>query len=127
MQTERSLPELTRDLASSVGDLMRNEVRLARAEAVESIKHMGDGVLRAALGVALAGAAVTLGLFAIAYALGEALPMWAAALLSAGLGGVAAYLLIKSGLKELSVDGINLPRTKAQVSRDLHLIKDMTP
>jgi hypothetical protein len=127
MQTERSLPELTRDLASSLGDLMRNEVRLARAEAVESLKKMGDGLIRAALGVALAGAAVTLALFALAYALGETLPLWGAALLSACIGGAGAYLLIKNGLKALSADPISLPRTTKQVARDLHLIKDIKP
>ena len=127
MQAERTLPELTRDLASHVGDLMRNEVRLARAEAMESIKGMGDGIVRAALGVALAGAAVSLGLFAIAYALGETMPMWVGALISAVVGGIIAYLLIKSGLQAVSVERIKLPRTAEQVSRDLHLIKENIP
>jgi hypothetical protein len=127
MQAERTLPELTKDLASQVGDLMRNEVRLARAEAMESVKGMGDGIVRAALGVALAGAAVTLGLFAIAYALGEVMPMWAGALIGAIIGGVISYLLIKSGLKEVSVDRISLPRTTSQVKADLRLIKENTP
>jgi drug/metabolite transporter (DMT)-like permease len=127
MQAERTLPELTKDLAGQIGDLMRNEVRLARAEAMDSVKNMGTGVLRAALGVALAGAALTLGLFAIAYALAEVMPMWVGALLGAIVGGVIAYLLVKSGLKEMSVDRINLPRTAEQVSRDLRMIKEKTP
>jgi hypothetical protein len=127
MQAERTLPELTMDLANQVGDLLRNEVRLARAEAMESVKHMGGGILRAALGVALAGAAVTLGLFALAYALGEIMPMWVAAFVGALFGGVLAYLLIKSGLKAASVERINLPRTASQVKADLRLIKENTP
>jgi hypothetical protein len=124
MQTERTLADLTRDLAADAGDLVRNEVRLARAEAVESVKGMGDGIVRAALGVALAGAAVTLALFALAYALGEIMPMWGAALIGAALGGVIAYWLVKSGLKEVSVDRIALPRTAEQVARDLRAIKE---
>lgn len=124
MQTERTLPELTMDLASQVGDLLRNEVRLARAEAMENVKQMGAGIVRAALGVALAGAAVTLGLFALAYVLGEIMPMWAAALSGAVVGGVLAYVFIKSGLKAASVDHVGLPRTTEQVSRDLRLIKE---
>jgi hypothetical protein len=126
MQTERSLSELTVDLASQAGDLIRNEIRLARAEAMESVKHMGGGIVRAAIGVAFAGAAVSLGLFALAYALGESMPMWAAALIGAVIGGVIAYTLIKSGLKAASVDGIALPKTAEQVSRDLRLIKEST-
>jgi hypothetical protein len=126
MQTERSISELTLDLASQAGDLIRNEVRLARAEAVENIKQMGGGIVRAALGVALAGAAVTLGLFALAYGLSAIMPMWAAALVGAVIGAVAAYVLIKSGLKAASVSHMALPKTAEQVSRDLRLIKEST-
>lgn len=126
MQAERSLSELTIDLAQNAGDLIRNEVKLARVEAVESIKQMGGGIVRAALGVALAGAAVTLALFALAYGLAQLMPMWAAALIGAAIGGVLAYVLIKSGLKAASVDHIALPKTAEQVSRDLRLIKEST-
>src|SRR6185503_7260059 len=99
MQTDRTIADVTKDLASNAGDLFRNELRLARAEAVESIKHMAGGIVRAALGVALAAAAVTLALFALAYLLGEAMPMWGGALISALVGGAIAYWLVKSGIK----------------------------
>ena len=127
MQTERTLSELTADLATQAGDLLRNEIRLARAEAMESVKEMGDGIVRAALGVALAGAAVTLALFALAYALGTVMPMWGAALIGAAIGGGVAYLLVKSGLKAASLSHVALPRTAEQVSRDLRLIKENAP
>jgi tetrahydromethanopterin S-methyltransferase subunit C len=127
MQTERTLSELTMDLASQAGDLLRNEIRLARAEAIENVKSMGGGIVRAALGVALAGAAVTLALFALAYGLGQVLPMWVAALIGAVIGGIIAYVLIKSGLKAASLSHVALPRTAEQVSRDLRLIKENTP
>ncbi|MBC7767610.1 MAG: phage holin family protein [Phycisphaerales bacterium] len=127
MQAERSLSELTRDLATQLGDLMRNEVRLARAETVETVKGLGGGVIRVAFGVVLAGAAVTLALIGVAYLLGEAMPMWIAALLAAAIGGIAAYLLVKSGINALSSDRIGLPRTAEQVSRDLRMIKEKTP
>jgi glycerol uptake facilitator-like aquaporin len=87
---------------------------------------MGGGIVRAALGVALAGAAVTLGLFALAYGLGQLMPMWAGALIGALVGAALAYVLIKSGLKAASVDHIALPKTAEQVSRDLRLIKEST-
>jgi hypothetical protein len=127
MQAERSLSQLAKDLTLQVSELMRNEVRLARAETIEIVKGMGAGVLRAALGVVLAGAAVTLVLFALAQLLAGAMPLWMAALLSAAVGGIAAYLLIKSGLKSISEDRPALPRTAANVNRDLRLIKEKTP
>lgn len=126
MQTERTLSELTHDLAAQAGDLLRNEFRLARAEAMDNVKQMGGGIVRAAIGVAFAGGAVTLGLFALAYALGEILPMWGAALSGAIIGGVIAYLLIKSGLKAASLSQVTLPRTAEQISRDLRTIKETT-
>jgi C4-dicarboxylate transporter len=123
MQTERTLPELTKDLASQAGDLLRNEVRLARAEAMQSVKQMGGGAARIALGVAIAGSAVTLAMLALAHALGETMPMWLATLLGAVIAGVASYVLIKAGLKAISADA-GMPRTAEQVSLDLRLIKE---
>jgi hypothetical protein len=124
MLAERSLPELTKDFAGQLGDLLRNELRLARAEAASNVRDLGDALVRVLLGAALAGAAVTMGLIALAYALGEAVPMWAAALLSAIIGGVAAYVLIQSGRKAIAKDSLALPRTADQVSRDIKLIKE---
>jgi len=126
MQAERSLSELARDLASQVSDLMRNEVRLARAETVETVKSMGAGVMRAAFGIVLAGAAVTVALMGLAFLLGESMPMWIAAILSAAVGGIGAYLLIKSGLDALKEDRPALERTTKHVSRDLRMIKEKT-
>jgi ABC-type glycerol-3-phosphate transport system permease component len=85
---------------------------------------MGGGVVRAALGLVLAGAAVTLALFALAYALGLVMPMWGAALIGAAIGGAIAYWLVRSGLKAISVERIALPRTAEQVARDLRSIKE---
>lgn len=124
MSAERTLSELTMDLAAQAGDLIRNEIRLARAEAMDSVKRVSAGIVRIAIGVAFAGGAVSLGLIAIAYALGEAMPMWVGALVSALIGGAIAYLLIKSGLKTASLSAIALPKTAEQVSRDLKLIKE---
>lgn len=124
MQAERSLTELARDLATQLGDLMRNEVRLARAETVERVKGMGGGLASLAAGALVSAAAITVALLGVAYLLGEAMPMWLAALLSAAIGGMGAYALIKSGLKSLSQDRMKLPRTAEQVSRDLRMIKE---
>jgi hypothetical protein len=124
MQTDRTITDLTKDLASNAGDLFRNELRLARAEAVDSVKHMGSGIVRAALGVALAGAALTLALFALAYGLGEVMPMWGGALVAALIGAAIAYWLVTSGIKDMSVERLRLPRTAEQVARDLRSIKE---
>jgi hypothetical protein len=50
------------------------------------------------------------------------MPMWAGALIAAIVGGVIAYVLIKSGLKAASVDHLSMDRTAAQVTRDLRTL-----
>jgi len=124
VQSDRSITQLTADIVSQAGDLLRHELRLARAELMQSVKHMGAGVVRAAMGVALAGSALTLALVAVAYGLSEMVPMWSAALISALIGASFAYLLIRSGLKAVSFDHITLPKTVEHVSRDLNLLKE---
>lgn len=121
---ERSLPELTKDLAGGLGDLVRNELRLARAEASANLRKIAADTVRVVLGASLAGAAVTLALFALAYALAEAMPMWGAALIAAALGAIVAYWLIKSGSKALANESIGLPRTTKSVSEDIQSVKE---
>jgi hypothetical protein len=128
MLSDRTIPELTKDLATHAGDLMRNEVRLARAEAMEKIKGMGAGLVQAGIGVVLAVGAVTLAMFAIAYLLAEIMPIWGAALIVAVIGAGLGYVLIKSGVKAAaSPDHLSLPRTAEQVSRDIRVVKEKTP
>ena len=124
MVAERSLSELALDLAHNAGDLIRNEVRLARTEAIESLKGMGGGLVRVGLGVAAVGAGITVALGALALGFAEIMPLWAAALLSGLVGAIGGYLVIKSGVKALSQKSLALDRTTEQVSRDITLLKE---
>lgn len=125
MQTDKTLPELALDLTSQVGDLVHNEIRLAKAEALEGVGQMGGGLVRTAIGIAFAGAAATLALSALAYVLGEMMPMWAGALIGAIVGGALAYVLIKSGLDAVKTP--SMKRTANQVKSDLRLLKEHAP
>jgi hypothetical protein len=102
--TDRSLAELTGDLATHASELVRNEVRLARAELTDSAKQIGRGAAIVGAGAAVAAAALTLALFAIAYALSEAMPMWLSALIAAAIGAIVAWFAVKAGLKAMSAD-----------------------
>jgi hypothetical protein len=124
---ERSLADLTRDFAGQLGDLLRKEVRLARSEAMDSVKDMGRGLMTLALGIAFAAGAVTLGLFALATGLGEVMPLWGGALIAALIGAGIGYMLVQSGRKALAHEPLKLPRTARQVQEDLRLIKEKVP
>lgn len=124
---ERSLADLTRDVAGQVGDLFRKEVRLARVEALDSVKGMGRELMTIAWGLVLCAAAATLALFALATGLSEMMPLWAGAAIAAIVGAAAGYALVKGGLKSLAHEPIKLPRTARQVQEDIRLIKEKVP
>jgi membrane protein implicated in regulation of membrane protease activity len=118
-QTERSIPELTKDMAFHLGDMFRNELKLARVEATEGVKSLSGAaglfVAAAAVGVA----ALTLALMAIAYALGAVMPMWGAAAVVAIVAAIVAWLLVKAGQAALKTRDLSLTRTREQVSRGI--------
>lgn len=124
MQTERSIPELTKDMAFHLGDMFRNELKLARVEATEGAKSLSGAVGMFAAGAVVGASALTLALLAVAYGLAEAMPMWAAAAIVAILAGIAAFLLVKAGQTALKAKDLSLARTREQVSRDIKTISE---
>jgi membrane protein len=124
MPGEPSLSSLAADLTAQAGDLVRNEIRLARAEAVESLKALGAAAVFGGLGIVMAGAALTLALLGGAYLLALAMPFWAAALIMAALGAIVAYLLVDRARKIIATKPIQLPRTRHQLAQDISLIKE---
>jgi membrane protein len=124
MPGEPSITSLAADLTAQAGDLVRNEIRLARAEAVESLKALGVAAVFGGLGVVMAGAALTLTLLGGAYLLALAMPFWAAALIMAALGAIVAYLLVGRARKIIATKPMQLPRTRHQLAQDISLIKE---
>ncbi len=123
-QTERSIPELTKDMAFHLGDMFRNELKLARVEATEGVKSLSGTIGLFAAGGVVGASALTLALLALAYGLAEAMPMWAAAAIVAVLAGIAAFLLVKAGQSALKTKDLSLTRTREQVSRDIKTISE---
>jgi Flp pilus assembly protein TadB len=124
MQTERSIPELTKDMAFHLGDMFRNELRLARVEATDSVKSLSGGIGMIVTGAVVGVSAVTLALFAAAYGLSTVFPMWAAAAIVAGAAGLLALILVSIGRSAMKPKELSFPRTRDQVSRDLKNISE---
>jgi uncharacterized membrane protein YqjE len=127
MTAERSIPELTRDVASHLGDMFRNELRLARVEAVESTKSLSNAGVQIGLGMAFATAAIVLGLTAIAYGFSLYLPLWASFAIVAFAAAIPALTYIHAGRKALSPDSLSLPKTRKQIGRDIKSLKEHFP
>lgn len=123
-QDTRSIPELTKDVAFHLGDMLRNELKLARAEATEGVKSMGGGVGQIAAGAVVGVSALTLGLLAVAFGLSEVMPMWAATAIVAIVTAIAAWGLVTAGQKALANKDLTLPKTREQVARDVQAIKE---
>jgi hypothetical protein len=124
MQTDRTLSDLTKDMAFYLGDMFRNELKLARVEATEGVKSLSGGVGLIVGGAVFGIAALTLAFFAIASGLSLVMPMWAASAIIAVVGGLIALVLIKAGNAALKPKDLSLPRTREQMSRDFKSISE---
>jgi hypothetical protein len=122
-----SIPELTKEVVHHLGDMFRNELKLARTEAVESAKSLGGGLALIGVGVAFAVSAVTLIGFAVVELLPAEFPRWAAFGLAALAAGIAALLFMNAGKSAIAPKSLTLPKTREQVGRDIHAIKEHLP
>ncbi len=122
-----SIPELTKEMVQHLGDMFRNELKLARTEAVQSAKSMGGSLVLIGVGVAFAVAAVTLIGFALVELLPADFPRWAAFALAGVAAGVAAMLFMNAGKSAIAPDSLTFPKTREQVGRDIQTIKEHLP
>ncbi len=122
-----SISELTKEILHHFGDMFRNELRLARTEAVDSAKAMGGSLAQLGAGIAFAMAAITLGGMAVVEALPPEVPRWAAFLMAAIAAGVAGLVFFQMAKASLAPKSLTLPKTREQVGRDIQTIKEHLP
>jgi hypothetical protein len=120
----RSIGELLRDLANDSTRLVRDEIALARAEATEKLRQAGAAVAMIAAGGVLAIPALVIILIAVVALLDEFMPAWVAGLIVGGVVALAAYLLARKGLNDLSANRLTPERTTANIKRDVHLVQE---
>ena len=122
-----SIPELTKDVAQHLGDMFRNELRLARAETVESAKSLTGAMVQIGIGTAFGTAAITLGLMAVAQGFAIYLPVWAGLAIAAFAAALAALIFIQSARSAISPKNLTLPKTRDRIGRDIQSIKEHMP
>lgn len=124
---ERSLGELLKRLAEQTSRLIRDELRLARAEMTEKARGYSRGgamIAAAAFVGLLAGFALTLFLV---YLLRLAMPLWAAAAIVTVVYGVVAFALFKTGQRRLQEAAPPVPEeTMDNVKEDVEWLKTRT-
>ena len=121
----RSIPEIVKDVLGNIQDIVRAEVRLAKAELGEELSSARSaGVLLGVGAVAAIFSALFL-LLACVYALSRVMPNWAAALIVAAVVGVAAAVTLSRGLKQLkSIQAA--PKTAASLQENVRWAKELT-
>jgi uncharacterized membrane protein len=115
--------DLLGQLGGDIASLVRKEAELVRAEVSEKVKAAGKAVVDLAAGGLLLIAALLVLLQALVLALSKLMdPIWAALLVGLVVAGVG-YLLVRTGMKAISLKGLAPDRSARQLKKDAHLIK----
>lgn len=98
----RSVGELVGDISKDLGQLVHQEIELAKAELKQEVSKVGKGAGMLG-GAGFAGYMVALfASLTLAYGIGTFWPAWIGALIVAALWGAAAALLYLRGRAQLS-------------------------
>ncbi len=123
---ERSPGDIVKDIVSSAQDIIRSEVRLAKAEVrEESAKAISAGTLL--------GAGAVVGLYALGFliaagvaALALVLPWWAAALIVGAVLAGAAAVMVNLGLARWKHVNATPTKTIQDVKENVEWLKQQT-
>ncbi|MCC6586261.1 MAG: phage holin family protein [Bryobacterales bacterium] len=99
---QKPVTELVRDVFTDVQEIVRSEIRLAKAEAKEYATSMMSGVKLTAMGAILGLYAFGLLLLAAVLGLGMTMQSWAAALIVGLVVGLPAAVMILMGMNRLT-------------------------
>ena len=122
-----TIPDLTKEMIGHFGDMIRNELKLARTEAAETASTMGGGLVHIGIGAAFAAAAVTLILMAAIEAMPEDIPRWASYALAGVAAAIAALIFMNAAKAAIAPKSITLPKTREQIGRDIQTLKEHLP
>ena len=121
----RSIPEILQDVLTNIQDIVRAEVRLAKAELGEELNAARAGGLLIGVGAVAAIFSALFLLLAGVYALSLVVPNWAAALIVAAAVGIAAAVTLSLGAKRLKTIQA-APKTAASLKENVRWAKQLT-
>jgi uncharacterized membrane protein len=115
--------DLLAQLGSDIAALVRKEAELVRAEISEKTHAAGKAVADIAAGGLLMVAALLVLLQALVLALSKVMdPLWASLLVGVGVA-LVGYLLVRTGMKAMSLKGLSPDRSARQLKKDAELMK----
>ena len=120
----RSIPEILQDVLTNFQDIVRAEMRLAKAELTEELSTARSGGILVGVGAVAAIFSTLFALLACVYALGRVMPNWAAALVVAAAVGLAAAVALTLGLKRFKAIQA-APKTAASLQENVRWAKQL--
>jgi hypothetical protein len=121
---EPTLGELFSDLAGDLSTLVRQEIALARAETMETARAAARNSAMMGVGGALAYAGLIVLLIAIAYLLGEVMPLWLATLIVGVIAAAIGGALIMAGKNRMANLSVMPERTVESIKEDAQWAKE---
>ena len=121
----RSIADIVKDVLANLQEIVRSEVRLAKAELRIEIGQMRSASLLLGVGAVTGALSLVFGLLAALYALALLMPHWAAALLIAGVLAVVAGFLLALGIRRIKHLSA-LPVTTISLKKDAQWAKHPT-
>ncbi len=119
----RPLGDLFGDLASDMGNLVRQEVNLAKVELTQKAKHVGRNVGYLVIGGAVAYAALLAIIAAIIMLLAKYVPHWGAALIVGAVVGGIGWILIGKAMTGLQKTDLTPRETVETLKEDATWMK----
>ncbi len=117
-RSKRSLFQLLTELPHLFGELIRAEVEQLRMELVQKLKGTGIGLGLFVLALNFLSLFVMLLILAGVFALSLVMPLWAAALIVAGVSLVLAVVMVVIGVIAMKTGGKPVPSRTIQSVRD---------
>jgi len=128
IRTENSpgIRDLFGSLIADFQDLVRGEVKLARAEFSQKLDRLILAAIWLVGGAFVAFAGLVVVLEGGAAALALVLPQWAASAIVGVVIVIVGAVIARSGLAMLSLDTLSPDRTAANLKKDARVVKERT-
>ena len=126
MATDRSVADVLQDILHNVQDILRSEVRLAKAEIRQEATQAATAALWMTIGVVGLLSAWMFLLWTAVYALTTVLPLWAATLVVAVAVACAGGTVLTAGLRRFTRMKPMPERTIESLQENLEWMKQPT-
>jgi len=126
MTRERSAADVLKDIVGNVQEIIRSEVRLAKAETTAEVGKAKSSVALLGAGAVCALFGATFTLLAAVYALSLVMAAWLAALIVGAVMAIAGAVLLSRGLDEWKKVNPKPERTIETVKENVEWMKNQT-